>query len=120
VQPFTLDQAIIAGLLFLLGILIGMYFLAGGKWKRLYRQEVTRREALEAESEQLRRDAREQVALRRTVVPVPPATPPVQAVAAPMPVSPRDPFTDEPPLGGPYRANRPREEGPPDIVIKRP
>ncbi len=120
-QPFTLDQAIIAGLLFLLGILIGMYFLAGGKSKRLYRQEVVRREALEKENEQLRREAREQVAMRRTVVPVPPPPPPVQTAAAPVarPAT-RDPFTDEPPLGGPYRANRPSGEGEPDIVIRRP
>lgn len=119
-QPFTLDQAIITGMLFVLGILIGMYFLAGGKWKRLYRQEVTRRETLEAETEQLRRDAREQIATRRPPVAAPPA--PVQVVPEPVPAPApvRDPFTDEPPLGGPYRANRPSNEGPPDIVIKRP
>jgi hypothetical protein len=49
VTPFTTDQWVILILVFLLGLLIGMWLMAGGKWKRRYREEVTRREALERE-----------------------------------------------------------------------
>lgn len=52
-QPFTFDQAVIAGLLFILGIFIGMFFLAGGKWKRRYRSEVVERNALSRENDRL-------------------------------------------------------------------
>jgi type VI protein secretion system component VasK len=46
---FTQDQWIILALVFVLGLLIGMFLTAGGrrKWKTRYRDEVTRREALE-------------------------------------------------------------------------
>ena len=47
--PFTTDQWIILVLVFLLGLLVGMWIAAGGKWKRRYREEVARREALERE-----------------------------------------------------------------------
>ena len=47
--PFTTDQSVILILVFLLGLLIGMWLMAGNKWKRRYREEVTRREALERE-----------------------------------------------------------------------
>ena len=47
--PFASDQWVILLLSFLLGLFLGMAFLAGGKWKRRYREEVRRREALEAE-----------------------------------------------------------------------
>ncbi|HZF43569.1 MAG TPA: hypothetical protein VEZ48_09195 [Sphingomonadaceae bacterium] len=57
-QPFTFDQAIIAGLLFILGIFIGMFFLAGGKWKRRYRAEVVERTALARENERLAAESR--------------------------------------------------------------
>ena len=43
--PFTLDQWIVAGLIFLLGLLVGMFVMAGGKWKRLYREEAARTRA---------------------------------------------------------------------------
>ena len=48
---FTQDQWLIVALVFVLGLLIGMFMTAGGrrKWKTRYRDEVTRREALEAE-----------------------------------------------------------------------
>ena len=48
--PFTTDQWVILILVFLLGLLIGMWLTAGGKWKRRYREEVARREALEREA----------------------------------------------------------------------
>ena len=48
---FTQDQWIILALVFILGLLVGMFLTAGGrkKWKTRYRDEVTRREALERE-----------------------------------------------------------------------
>ena len=56
--PFATDQWVILLLMFLLGLFLGMYFLAGGKWKRRYREEVARREVLE-------REHRENDSLRR-------------------------------------------------------
>ena len=49
---------VIAGLTFLLGLLIGMFLTAGGrrKWKSRYRDEVGRREALETEHARHRAD----------------------------------------------------------------
>ena len=46
---FTSDQWVILGLVFLLGLLIGAFLLAGSgrKWKTRYRNEVEEREALE-------------------------------------------------------------------------
>ncbi|MFL6734094.1 MAG: LapA family protein [Sphingomicrobium sp.] len=48
---FTLDHWMIVALVFVLGLLIGMFLTAGGrrKWKTRYRDESTRREALEKE-----------------------------------------------------------------------
>ena len=48
---FTQDQWIILALVFILGLLVGMFLTAGGrkKWKTRYRDEVTRRETLERE-----------------------------------------------------------------------
>jgi hypothetical protein len=63
-QAFTLDQWLVVLLAFLLGLFLGMAFLAGSKWKRRYREEVARREAVEAENAQLRRDAAEMDSLR--------------------------------------------------------
>jgi len=46
---FTSDQWIILALVFVLGLLIGAFLLAGSgrKWKSRYRAEVDRREQLE-------------------------------------------------------------------------
>ena len=44
-EAFSLDQWLVLLLAFLLGLFLGMAFLAGGKWKRRYREEVRRREA---------------------------------------------------------------------------
>ena len=38
-DAFTLDQWLVVLLAFLLGLFLGMSFLAGGKWKRRYREE---------------------------------------------------------------------------------
>jgi hypothetical protein len=48
---FTSDQWIIIALVFVLGMLIGMFLTAGGrrKWRTRYREESHRREALERE-----------------------------------------------------------------------
>ena len=64
-QAFTLDQWLVVALAFLLGLVLGMAFLASPKWKRRYRDEVARREEVEAENAQLRRDAAEMDTLRR-------------------------------------------------------
>ena len=62
---FTPEQWLILLLTFMLGLILGMALFAGSKWKGRYRDEVRRREALETENEQLRRDAREMDSLRQ-------------------------------------------------------
>jgi C4-dicarboxylate-specific signal transduction histidine kinase len=51
----------ISALVFLLGLLIGVFLTAGGrrKWKTRYREEQTRREQLESEHKQHVRDMEE-------------------------------------------------------------
>jgi C4-dicarboxylate-specific signal transduction histidine kinase len=51
----------ISALVFLLGLLIGVFLTAGGrrKWKTRYREEQTRREQLESEHQQHVRDMEE-------------------------------------------------------------
>ncbi len=61
---FTPDQWFVLLLVFLLGLFLGMAFLASPKWKRRYREEVARREEVEAENAQLRKDAAEMDSLR--------------------------------------------------------
>ena len=61
---FTPDQWLILLLAFVLGLFLGMALLASPKWKRRYREEVARREAVEAENARLRRDAAEMDSLR--------------------------------------------------------
>ena len=63
-MTFTPDQWLILLLAFVLGLVLGMAFLASPKWKARYREEVARREAVEAENAQLRRDAAEMDSLR--------------------------------------------------------
>jgi hypothetical protein len=64
VTPFAPDQYIILALVFLLGLFLGMYLLAGGKWKRRYKEEARLRADLEAENVRLRKHEAEGVALR--------------------------------------------------------
>lgn len=78
--PFTFDQWIVAGLIFLLGLLVGMFAMAGGKWKRLYRDEADRARELEAENNRLRADAREMESLRNAAAK---STPPRHADEVP-------------------------------------
>jgi hypothetical protein len=81
VTPFAPDQWVILLLVFLLGLFVGMYFLAGGKWKRryreqeaLHREELRRREA--AEAERRHADASAIAARARDDRVPPPAEPP--------------------------------------------
>jgi uncharacterized membrane-anchored protein YhcB (DUF1043 family) len=61
---FAADQWIVLALIFALGLLIGMFLMAGGRWKRAYREQVRRNEELEAENSRLQRDGREMESLR--------------------------------------------------------
>jgi hypothetical protein len=74
---FTPDQWIIVGLVFVLGLLIGMFMTAGGrkKWKTRYNDEVARRKTLETEHRKQReewetkeRDWRDQDARRAAAI----------------------------------------------------
>ena len=61
---FTPDQWLVLGLIFLLGLVIGAFMTAGGKWKRKYREEVALREDLQKENAQLRKEVGEYQSLR--------------------------------------------------------
>lgn len=84
--PFTFDQWIVVALVFLLGLLVGMFVMAGGKWKHRYREEAARADALAAENSKLHADAREMESLRHAAAKSPPP-PPVEP-APPPPVDP--------------------------------
>ena len=55
---FTSDQWIIIALVFILGMLVGAFLFAGSgrKWKHRYRSEVDRRESIERDHAEHRRD----------------------------------------------------------------
>ena len=57
-------------LIFLLGLLIGVFLTAGGrrKWKTRYKSEVDRREALEREHAEREKEWRERDSLRGAAV----------------------------------------------------
>ena len=57
-------------LVFLLGLLIGVFLTAGGrrKWRTRYRSEVDRREALEREHSEREKEWRERDSLRNAAV----------------------------------------------------
>ena len=61
---FSSDQWVMLALMFALGLFLGMFLMAGGKWKRRYRDEVRRREELEREHERHLREHREAESLR--------------------------------------------------------
>ena len=63
-MSFTPDQWLILLLAFVLGLVLGMAFLASPKWKTRYREEVARREAVEEDNARLRREAGEMDSLR--------------------------------------------------------
>jgi hypothetical protein len=64
VTAFTTNQWLIVGLVFLLGIVVGMILRGGGKWKAAYYDEVRKREALEVENRRLSKDSAEMDSLR--------------------------------------------------------
>jgi len=68
VIAFTPEQWFIVVLVFLLGVVVGMMLMAGGKWKRRYREEARRCDALEAENKRLQAEAREMDSLRSAAV----------------------------------------------------
>ena len=111
-QPFTLDQGIVAGLLFLLGLLIGMFLMAGRKWKRRYADEAARANALEAENVRLAAQVRDHEAVRHQAERVPVQTVATQTVREDVRV------VDTP--AEPYRRVTPVTNADPDIVIRRP
>ncbi|WP_260484320.1 clathrin light chain [Sphingomicrobium flavum] len=63
---FTPDQWIIVGLVFLLGFLVGVFMVSGSvrKWKERYKNELERREALEADYKASEAEWRERDSLR--------------------------------------------------------
>ena len=70
---FTSDQWVVVALVFLLGLVLGMAMMAGGKWKRRYKEEaklrqeeIRRRETLEKEHETLRGRSTEMDSLRHS------------------------------------------------------
>ena len=63
-MSFTPDQWLILLLVFVLGLVLGMAVLASPKWKARYREEVARREEVEADNARLRREAGEMESLR--------------------------------------------------------
>ena len=80
-EAFSPDQWLVLLLAFLLGLFLGMAFLASPKWKRRYREEsrlradeVRKREALEAERKHW--EARTIAERAREDQPPPPPPPP--------------------------------------------
>jgi uncharacterized membrane-anchored protein YhcB (DUF1043 family) len=69
---FTTDPNawVIAALIFLLGLLIGVFLTAGGrrKWKTRYKNEVDKREALERQHGELEKEWRERDSLRAAAI----------------------------------------------------
>ena len=63
-EAFSPDQWLVLLLAFLLGLFLGMSLLASPKWKKRWREEHERAEALETENAQLKRDASEMDTLR--------------------------------------------------------
>ena len=93
--PFASDQYIILGLVFLLGLVLGMYLLAGGKWKRRYREEARLRAELEADNQRLRKQEAEWESLRASAARHPVADP----GHAPLPPADRHPGVAAPITG---------------------
>ena len=59
------NEWVIYVLVFVLGLVIGMALMAGGKWKRRYKEEARRSAELEAENQRLQKDSAEMDSLRR-------------------------------------------------------
>ena len=63
-EAFSPDQWLILLFTFLLGLFLGMAFLASPKWKARWREEHERVRALEEENARLKREAEEMDTLR--------------------------------------------------------
>jgi outer membrane murein-binding lipoprotein Lpp len=113
VPSFTTDQWLIVGLIFLLGIVVGMFLTAGGKWKSRYREEAGRCEALEAENTKLRADAQEMDSLRHAAARDEAARREAAAIRADEPLRAEPPVRAEPLL---REKPRLRDEPPPRDV----
>ena len=61
---FTPDQWLIVALVFVLGLVLGMALMAGGKWKRRYKEERARADELETENRRLQKEQGEMDTLR--------------------------------------------------------
>ena len=61
---FTPNQWLIVALVFVLGLVLGMAMMAGGKWRRRYKDERARADGLEAENRRLQKEAGEMDTLR--------------------------------------------------------
>jgi hypothetical protein len=68
VAPFLPEQYIILALIFVLGLVLGMFLFSGGKWKRRYKEEARLRADLEAENARLRKDHAEADSLHRAAI----------------------------------------------------
>jgi hypothetical protein len=64
VTLFTPDQWLVVALVFVLGLVLGMALMAGGKWKRRYKEERARADAAEAENRRLQKESGEMDTLR--------------------------------------------------------
>ena len=64
--PFNSDQWVMLALFFSLGLFLGMFLMAGGKWKRRYREEVRRGEELQREHDRFLSKHRDTDSLRHT------------------------------------------------------
>jgi outer membrane murein-binding lipoprotein Lpp len=60
------NEWVIYALVFLLGLVLGMATMAGGKWKRRYKDERRRADDLEAENKRLQKDSAEMDSLRHS------------------------------------------------------
>ena len=69
-STFTQDQWLIIALIFVLGILVGVFMTAGGrkKWKTRYYDEVERHRELERRHEEASREWRERDSLRGAAI----------------------------------------------------
>jgi uncharacterized membrane-anchored protein YhcB (DUF1043 family) len=61
---FSPNQWVILALCFLLGLILGMALMANNKWKRRYRDERARSEALERDNQRLEKQSAEMDSLR--------------------------------------------------------
>jgi hypothetical protein len=64
VNAVSYNDWVLYGLIFLLGLVVGMALMANGKWKRRYREETRRRAEIEAENKRLHNQATEMDTLR--------------------------------------------------------